>query len=189
MENSFFNRDEVKQLGFKKVGDNVYISRKASFYDIEKISIGNNVRIDDFCILSGNITLGSFIHISAHTLLYGKRGLAIDDFSGLSPNVIIFSETDDFCGDYMIGPMVPERFRNVIGGKVTIKKYIQVGAGCVILPGVTIGEGVAVGSMSLVTKSLDEWSVYVGIPAKFHKKRQTKLKLMADDFLKNIHID
>ncbi|MDR2409353.1 MAG: acyltransferase, partial [Bacteroidales bacterium] len=53
--NSFFSKEELKDIGFKSVGDNVLISRKASFYSVSNISIGSNVRIDDFCILSGNI--------------------------------------------------------------------------------------------------------------------------------------
>ena len=41
------------------------ISKKVSIYSPQKISIGNNVRIDDFCILSGNITLGNYCRIAA----------------------------------------------------------------------------------------------------------------------------
>ena len=50
--NSFYSKEELKEIGFKKYGENVLISRKTSIYNPEKIIIGNNVRIDDFCILS-----------------------------------------------------------------------------------------------------------------------------------------
>ncbi len=49
---SFYSRDELKKIGLKKYGENVFLSKKASIYNPEKIEIGNNVRIDDFCILS-----------------------------------------------------------------------------------------------------------------------------------------
>ncbi len=63
--NSFYSRKELLSLGFKKIGKDVLISRKASFYNIEKIEIGNNVRVDDFSILSGKIKIGSYVNISA----------------------------------------------------------------------------------------------------------------------------
>ena len=71
--------------------------------------------------------------------------------------------------------MVNPEFRNIIGGSVWIKKYSQVGAACIILPNVIINEGVAVGAMSLVNKTLPVWGIYAGIPAIFIKKRNRKL--------------
>lgn len=68
--NSFYSENELSSLGFKAVGHDVQISRKASFYGAGNMVIGNHVRIDDFCILSGNITLENFIHIAAGTLVF-----------------------------------------------------------------------------------------------------------------------
>lgn len=173
--NSFYTRQEVKGLGFKSVGENVLISKKTSFYGIENISIGNNVRIDDFCILSGIILLGSNIHISAYCVLYGAYGIELEDHSGLSPRCTVLSAMDDFSGNYLIGPMVDESLTNVTGGKVIIKRYSQIGASCVVFPDLIIEEGVAVGAMSLVNKSLSEWSICAGIPAKKIKDRSKEL--------------
>lgn len=175
VKNSFLSNSELKQIGFKKLGKNVFISRHANIYSPELISIGNNVRIDDFCILSGKIKFGSYIHISAYSALYGKYGIQMNDYSGLSPRVTIFSASDDFSGDFLIGPMIADKFTNVIGGEVIIKKYCQVGSGCVILPKVTIGEGTTVGAMSLITKDLNDWSIYAGIPALYLKDRSKRL--------------
>ncbi len=179
-KNSFFSPDELEKLPFRHIGSNVLISRKASFYNIKEISIGNHVRIDDFCILSGRITLGNYIHISAHCALYGSLGIIMENFSGLSPGCRVFSTTDDFSGDFMVGPMVPETLTNVTGGLVNIGKYVQLGAGSIILPATTLGEGVAVGSMSLVNKSLDPWGIYAGIPAKFIKERSKSIIELAE---------
>ena len=52
MNNSFLSTEELSKLSFKSVGSNVFVSRYAKFYGVEQIIIGNNVRIDDFCILS-----------------------------------------------------------------------------------------------------------------------------------------
>ena len=162
--NSFYTKDELLQLGFKSIGEDVFISRKASIYGTENISLGNNVRIDDFCILSGKISIGSYMHISAYCALYGAYGIEMEDYTGLSPRCTVFSATDDFSGDYLIGPLVEKEKTNVTGGKVIIKKYSQIGAGCVIFPNIQIETGVAVGAMSLINKNLLEWSIYVGIP-------------------------
>jgi acetyltransferase-like isoleucine patch superfamily enzyme len=175
IHNSFYSKSELVRIGFKSLGYNVLISRHARIYNPEKIEIGNNIRIDDFCILSGNIKLGNHIHISAYTALYAKFGIEMEDYTGLSPRCTIFSATDDFSGDFMIGPMIDDKFTNVHGGKVIIKKFSQIGSNCVILPALTVFEGVAVGAMSLVTHDLNEWSIYKGIPAKFHKQRSKKI--------------
>ena len=71
MKTSFYTDEELKEIGFKSYGKNVLLSRKTSIYGANNISIGNNVRIDDFCILSGNITLGNYIHIASACLLFG----------------------------------------------------------------------------------------------------------------------
>ncbi|MDR1737609.1 MAG: acyltransferase [Candidatus Symbiothrix sp.] len=172
---SFYTEKELAALGLKSYGKNVLISRKASIYSPEKISIGSNVRIDDFCILSGEIMLGNYIHIAAYCALYGGFGIEMQDYSGLSPRCTVFSATDDFSGNFLISPMVDDEKTNVTGGKITIKQYSQIGANCVILPDITVGEGAAVGAMSLVNKNLDEWGIYAGIPAKKIKEREREL--------------
>lgn len=168
---SFYNKEELSLIGLKSYGENVLISKKASIYSPEEIAIGSNVRIDDFCILSGKITLGNNIHISAYCALYGKGGICIDDYCGISARTTIYSLSDDFSGDCLIGVMVPEEFRKVIYAEVKIEKYCQIGAHSLVLPGVRIAEGCVVGAASLINKNLEEWSIYAGVPAKKIKQR------------------
>lgn len=175
MQNSFYTPEELLSIGFKTIGHNVLISRFARFYGIRNMEIGNNVRIDDFCILSGKINLGNNIHISAFSALYGRFGIELESFSGLSPRCTIFSASDDFSGDYMIGPMIDPKYTNIIGKKVLIKKYSQLGSNCIVFPGVTINEGVAVGAMSLILSDLEAWKIYKGIPAVYYRDRSKKL--------------
>lgn len=174
---SFYSKTELAELGLKSCGKNVLISKKCSIYSPEKISIGNNVRIDDFSVLSGDITMGSNIHISAYCALYGNGGggVLLQDYTGLSARVIVYSAIDDFSGDYAVGPMVDDEKRNLVCGKVIIEKYVQIGAGSCIFPNVVIREGVAVGAMSLVKCSLPAWGIYAGIPAKKIKERSQRL--------------
>ena len=173
--NNFYSVQELKELGLKACGDNVMISRKASIYGARNICIGDHVRIDDFCILSGHITIGSYVHISTYCALYGRYKIVMEDYTGISARVTLYSAVDDFSGEFMIGPLVPEELTRVSGGPVTLKKFVQIGAGCVVFPDLTIKQGSAIGSMSLITKDISEWGVYAGVPAKLIKKRKRRI--------------
>lgn len=175
MKTSFYNEEELRELGLKSYGKNVLISRKCSIYGGSQISIGDNVRIDDFCILSGSITLGSNIHISAYVALYGSLGIELEDYTGISPRSTIYSAMDDFSGEYLIGPIHDKECTNVMGGPVIIKKYCQIGCNSVVFPNLSIGEGSVVGAMSLVNRSLPAWGVYYGIPCTRRDKRSKSL--------------
>ena len=98
---SYYTDEELANLGIKSYGVNVKLSRYARLYSAESISIGDNVRIDDFCILSGHISLGSNIHISAYVALYGSIGIVLEDYTGISPMSVIYSAMDDFSGDFL----------------------------------------------------------------------------------------
>ncbi|MEL4106540.1 acyltransferase [Oscillospiraceae bacterium WX1] len=176
--NSYLSREELDAMGFKSLGQNVCLSRKASVYAPERIQIGANVRIDDFVFLSGDIALGSHVHIAPFCSLVGGSagaGIVMEDFSGLSGNVMIYAVSDDYSGDFMTNPTVHDCFTNVKTGEVALRRYVIVGAGSVILPGVEIGEGAAVAAMSLVTRQLPPWKICAGIPARPLKDRSRNL--------------
>lgn len=183
--NSFYTKEELKDIGLKSYGDNVLISRYARIYGASNITIGNNVRIDDFCILSGNITIHNYVHIAAYCCLFGgKSGIEMFDYTGLSSRSAIYADSDDYSGNALTNPTIPGKYRNVSGGKVIFSKHALVGTGSTILPGVFLGEGVSVGSMSLVSKSLEPWGIYVGIPCKKIKERSKKILELEEQFIK-----
>ena len=91
---AFLTEEELKRVGFKSLGKNVKVSNKASIYAPQNISIGNNVRIDDFCVLSafdGYINLHNHIHIAVFCNLTGKGGIEMLEYSGLSSRVSLYS--------------------------------------------------------------------------------------------------
>ena len=173
--NSFLTESEIKSIGFKSIGEGCLISRNARFYSPQNMTIGDHVRIDDFAIISGKITLGSHIHISAYVALYGSLGITLEDYTGISARSTIYSAMDDFSGEYMIGPMLNEELTHVTGGLVLIQRYVQVGAHSLVFPDLTIGEGAVVGACSLVKISLEPWGIYAGIPCKKLKERSRNL--------------
>jgi len=182
----FLSERDLEKFGFKSVGVDVLISEKASIYEPEKMVFGNHVRIDDFCILTGNIRIGDYVHIGSSSALYGKFGIDIGDFSGVSCRVILLSATDDFTGEYLSNsPVIPQQYCKTTGGPITLKKFVNIGAGAIVFPDLVLAEGTAVGSMTLVNMNTREWSVYFGIPAKKISTRKKEMikyaKLLKED--------
>lgn len=174
----FYNAEELKNIGFKYVGSNVRLSKKASIYNAQYISIGDNSRIDDFCVLSagvGEISIGRYVHIAVYTSLIGKANITVDDFANLSSKVAIYSANDDYSGQHMTNPTVPESYTNVSYKPVYIGKHAIIGAGSVVLPGVNLEEGVAIGSLSLVNRNCEGFTIYAGSPLKFIKNRSKNI--------------
>lgn len=175
---SYLTTDEIKEMGFKSVGNNSLLSSKASYYNCKNISIGNNTRIDDFVVLSAGeagIEIGNYIHVAVYSSLIGAGKIILKDFSNISSRVAIYSSNDDYSGEFMTNPMVPTELTNVVHGPVSIGKHVIVGAGTIILPNVTLEDGVAIGALSLVSKSCQEFSIYNGVPARKIKDRKRNL--------------
>lgn len=175
--NPHFTDEELRELGIC-FGRNVKISRKASFHGASKISLGHHVRIDDFCVLSageGGISIGNRVHIAAYSSLVGKARIALEDYSGLSARVSIYSSSDDYSGKWMTNPTVPPEVTNVSHADVLVGRHVIIGSGTVVLPGVTFEEGVAVGALSLVTRNCAAFGIYAGTPARRIAERSRKL--------------
>lgn len=184
---TFLSEDQLKKMGFLSLGKDVLISNKASFYNCQNISIGNRVRIDDFCLLSageGGIFLGNFIHIAAYSSLIGAGKIALSDFCNLSSRVSIYSSSDDYSGVGMTNPMISDEYKAVHHGDVVLGKHVIVGCGSVILPELRLEDGVAIGALSLVTQSCDSFTIYAGIPAVKIKKRSSDISILEKNFLK-----
>jgi acetyltransferase-like isoleucine patch superfamily enzyme len=180
------SREAVAMMGFSSVGENVLISDRASFYGIDRITLGNNIRIDDFCILSagsGGISLGNNIHIAAYSLLIGAGAIVLSDFCGLSSRVSIYSSSDDYSGVVMTNPTIPSEYSGVTHADVFLGKHVIVGAGSVILPGVTLEEGVAIGALSFVNKRCEAFGIYTGNPARRIKERKRDLLELEKQFV------
>lgn len=172
------SREEIARMGFASVGENVMLSERASFYNCSRIVIGNNVRIDDFAVLSagsGGIYIGSYVHIAIGSSLMGAGKITLSDFSGVSSRVSIYSSSDDYSGLVLTNPTVPPEFTGVYHADVTLGKHVVVGSGSVILPGVILEEGVAIGALTMVSKSCHAFGIYHGNPARRIAERRRDL--------------
>lgn len=186
----YYTESDLREAGFKSIGKNVSIAKNCTIIGLSNISIGDNVRIDGYCSIiaagTGYVTLGSYIHIGGYCMLSAGDGIVMDDFSGLSQGVRIYSRTDDYSGKFLTNPTVPEKYTGITQGKVELKKHVIIGSGSVILPRITIGQGSSVGALSLVTKSLDDWGVYCGTPAKILKSRSKNLLKLEEELRKEL---
>jgi acetyltransferase-like isoleucine patch superfamily enzyme len=174
----YYTEKQLKRMGFAEIGTSLLISKNCTFIKVENISIGNNVRIDGnvtFAVTNGFIKIGSYVHIGNTCHINGTGGVEILDYSTISQGVRIYSASDDFSGESHTNPTLPLSTRNLEIGKVLLQKYALIGSGCVIMPSVTVGEGAAVGALSLVKSDLEPWTIYGGVPAKKIKKRSKNL--------------
>ncbi len=150
---NLLTKEELLELGFSSVGENVVVSPDARFFAING-SLGDNVRIDAFAILTGNITLGNNVHISPFCFLGGTGGkIEMANRSGLSTHVSIFTKSDDYT--------TTNKGADKVSGDVIIGEGSIIGSGSKIMPGVTIGEEVRAGCNTVLSKDVESGSIIV----------------------------
>ena len=179
-------REAIDSMGFATVGDNIMISDRASFYNCASISLGSNVRIDDFCVVSagaGGIHIGNHVHLAVYSSLIGAGKISLSDFCNISSRVSIYSSSDDYSGAAMTNPTVPAEYTCVTHADVFLGRHVIVGSGSVILPGVILEDGVAVGALSLVSRDCKAFGIYAGNPARLMKARKRDLLALEDRFM------
>jgi acetyltransferase-like isoleucine patch superfamily enzyme len=183
---AYYTVTQLSKLGFESIGKNVKISDKASIYDFNLISIGDNSRIDDFCIISGRIKIGKNVHITPQCLVAGgEKGIIFEDFTTIAYGVKIFTQSDDYSGSTMTNSTIPKKYKKEYKENIILKKHSIVGAGAILMPGVVLAEGTSIGAMSLVLKSTESWSIYTGIPAKKIKNKNQDLLALEQKYLKD----
>ena len=164
----FLSPADIEKIGFKKFGQDVRIDGSAVFFHPENISLGSHVRIDGHTMLTATnpIDIGSHVHISWGCLIFGEAPITFEDFSSLAPGVCIFGGSDDYVGGALTNPTVDKDLREVKCGPVRLCRHVIIGTGTVISPNVTIGRGASVGALSHVNRSLPEFWLCIGNPAK-----------------------
>lgn len=160
-------------LNFKERGADVRIFEPVAILRPETISIKSRSMISEFALVHGGqgLHVGSFVHIASHTSIGGGGWCVLEDFVGVASGSRIVTGTDLVDGSGLPGPTIPPECRSFVRSFVHCGKHAFLGTNCVVMPGVTIGEGAVVGAGSVVTKDLEPWGVYVGIPARRVKDR------------------
>ena len=137
----------------------VEVGKGTRIYDhvnLYKCKIGENSKIDAFCYIEEGVKIGNNVKIRTHTFI--PSGVIIEDDVFIGPGVVFTN--DKF-------PKSQGEWKLL---KTEVKKGASIGAGAVILPGITIGEGAMVGAGSVVIKDVPPFTVVAGNPAEIIKK-------------------
>lgn len=141
---------------------------------IGNVTIDADAVIDAFAFIyspkGSTISVGRHVHIATHVSISGGD-CVLEDFSCVGPGSRLLVASDSFQGDALVGSAVPAKFRNVKRKPITLKRHAIVGANCVIMPGVTIGEGACIGANSLVLHDVVPWTIMGGSPVRLIKYR------------------
>ncbi len=184
---AFLSKEQLEKMGYKSLGNNVLISDKASIHNSREIEIGDNSRIDDFCVISGKVSIGKNVHIAVFcNVAGGEKGITFEDFSGLAYGCHVFTQSDDYSGRSLTNPTVPDDYKREIKKAILIGRHSIVGTKSLIFPGVVLAEGTAIGASSVVTKSTEKWSIYLGNPAKRIKSRKQNLLELEKEYMSNV---
>ncbi len=151
------------------IGKNSFISPQAIIEQPENIYIGDNVQIKPGVVLrpeTGTIYIGNNIVINHYTVIHAKGGVEIADWTIIGPHSGIYAQ--NHCYDSFEVPITKQANT---GKGITLMGDNWLGAGCIILDGVTLGKGAVVGAGAVVTRSFPMAKVVAGNPAKVIKSR------------------
>lgn len=163
---------KFSRKSFRKIGKNVTFEKGVLVFHPENIEIGSNVYIGHNVFLKGYyknlMTIGNNTWIGQGTFLHSGGGLKIGNFVGIGPFVKIIT-LQHVLDDDIIRPIIT---REQIYKEVIIEDDCDIGTGAIILPGIKIKRGSVIGAGSVVTKDVEPYSIVVGNPAKFLRKRK-----------------
>jgi galactoside O-acetyltransferase len=183
----YYSDNELLLLGLGRIGRNVRLDRTALILNPAGVQIGDQTRIDAFCLITAfgaGVSIGRNVHIAAGVYIFGGGGVVIEDFAGVSARSLIYSTNDDYSGEHLTGPTIPARFTHVNAAPVRIGRHAVVGAGCIVLPGVAFGEGSASGALSLVKTNVSPFAIVGGSPARRLKMRSRRLLELEREYLR-----
>lgn len=187
MTSDFLDAEELAALGLAAVGRKVQVSRRAAIFGPGWINLGDHTRVDAFCILSAGpagIRVGRNVHISAYTAILGREAVEIGDFATISVRCTIFSSNDDYSGATMGNATVPGPYRGAVDAPVKVKAHAMIGAGSILLPGVTVEESACVGAASLVKADVAPFDIVAGVPARVIGRRRAEHRALANQMLR-----
>jgi dTDP-4-amino-4,6-dideoxy-D-glucose acyltransferase len=158
-------------------GTDVIIDSNVKIRYPKSVTMGDHIAIDWGFYCTTQLELKDWIHIAPYcTVIGGKEAMfKMGNFTTLAAGCRIICASDDYLGEGLTNPWVPEQYRKIISAPVVMENYSILGTNVIVFPGVTIAEGTAIGAGSLVNKDTEPWSVYVGTPAHRIKDRSKKL--------------
>ncbi len=178
---------------FAELGRGVVFGRNVVIRHPHKIKIGDNVIIDDNCVLDAkgcqgtDFIIGNNVILSRGCILSAKDGtLSIGDNTNFGANCLVYAVKETTIGRdtlfaaqcYVGGSMyhfertdIPPIQQGSYANGISIGDGCWLGAGVKVIDGVKVGNGVILGTGAVVNKNIEAFTVAVGVPAKVVKKR------------------
>jgi acetyltransferase-like isoleucine patch superfamily enzyme len=181
-ENLFFDKNDLKYCG-----KNVIIGKTVRIRDPSKVSIGDNVIIDDYTYISGNVNIGDYVHIAPSCVLSGSTGLIeMQPFSGLSAGCKVYGGSSNYLKVGLDIPTIPKELQyNLIIDNTILESFALIGANSIVLPGCILPQGLAVAAAVTVKKNfkLKPWHCLIDNDGKMLPRRGVEeLKSRIKDF-------
>ena len=181
---------------FKNAGKGLILGRGLVIRHPGKISFGDNVAIDDYvfldaagsgeggvvlhdgviisrnCVVQGksaHVVLGARVDVGCNCVFSSIRGVEIGAATIIAGNCYL-GGARYYHADLEI-PIMDQG--NYSRGPVVVGENCWIGAGAVIIDGVTIGRGAIVGAGAVVTKNIPDYAIVAGVPAKIIGSRKT----------------
>lgn len=191
----FYLRKTFYKYLFKEVGRGLIIGRNVSLRHPGKIELGDNVTIDENCLVDargsgdGGVTLGDDVILNRGCMILAKAGpVHIGKRTTVGSNSVIVSLSGVEIGEAIMiagncylsagsynvdnGPLTIMDAGAFSNGPIRIGDGAWLGTGAIVLDGVSIGSGSVIGAAALVNKDVPETGIAVGIPAKVVRSRQ-----------------
>jgi galactoside O-acetyltransferase len=183
----YLTAQALSRMPFKSLGRDVMIHERVTLVGIENISIGSHVRIDPEVIFlaTGPLTIGCYTHIASGVFIAAKAGFEMRNFANIAHGARIYTVNDDYSGRYLMGPTIPPELLSLSPGPVLMEEHANIGAGAIVLPGVTLAEGSVLGALSMTGTSTKPWTIYGGVPAKPLKERHRDVIAKGEALLKS----
>lgn len=164
------------QLSLGSVGKSCLFDVGLRVVGHDAIHVGEYTWLDAYCSLNamfGPLRIGKRVHMAPGVIVHaGEEGIEIGDYVAIGANTQIWGHSEVAKdGKRMSGPMIPWRYKAYGSAQVVISKDAFLGAGSIILPGITVGEGAVVGAGSIPTRDVPPWRIVFGAPARVVGKR------------------
>ena len=150
---------------YRVIGDEVKIGEETiiwHFTNLHGCEIGHHCKIGSYTEIGTGVKVGNYVKIEAK--VYIPMGVTIEDYAFVGPGVCFTNDMYPRSAEFVDGePHLKEEFDMK---RTLVKKGASIGAGSLLLPGVTIGKGALVGAGSVVKDDVPDFAVVVGTPSK-----------------------
>ena len=162
-KDKFFAKKNSYFEGYRLTKEGYYMHATAKLLPFSEISIGKGTELKDYVIIQsfGKIVIGEGCQINPFTVLYGGE-IYIGNDVMIAPHCVIVSGIHDY--KQLDKPM---KYAGILTkGPIFIEDDVWIAANVTIADGVKVGKGAVIAANSCVTKDVEPYAIYGGVPAK-----------------------